>query len=390
MTIPAEFDEIRPYNPEELPQVFDELFADPMFRDVVSKVMPDIPIEVLERQIRHCKTNLEVQLAIFYKLIHSLLDKYSDGFEMETTSLPDKNANYTFVSNHRDIVLDPGLISVGLVDNHFSTTVEIAIGDNLLIYPWIKRLVRVNKSFIVMRGLTMRQQLAAAQRMSRYIHFAITQKNENVWIAQREGRAKDSDDRTQESVLKMLAMGGEGTPVDKLKELNIVPVSLSYEYDPCDYLKAKEMQLKRDVQGFKKSRQDDLDNMRIGIFGYKGRVHFQTAPCINDKLEEMREVPKTQFFTKVADLIDKEIHANYKLFPCNYIAYDLMENTSHFKEVAIREGFYEESEREKFKAYLQKKLSMIDLPTRDDAFLINRMLAMYSNPVRNQLKALGQ
>ena len=388
MKVPAEFDEIRPYNPEELPQVFDELFADPMFKAVVSKVMPNVPLDALEHKIRQCKTNLEVQLAIFYKFIHDILKEHSDGFEMVTTSLPDKTANYTFISNHRDIVLDPGLISVGLVDNKFPNTVEIAIGDNLLIYPWIKKLVRINKSFIVLRGLTMRQQLAAAVRMSKYIHFAVTQKNENVWIAQREGRAKDSDDRTQESVLKMLAMGGEGSPVDKLKELNIVPISLSYEYDPCDFLKAKEMQQKRDIEGFKKSRQDDLDNMQTGIFGYKGRVHFQTASCINDKLEEMRDVPKTEFFTHVAQLIDKEIHSNYKLYPCNYIAYDLIENTDHFKNVAIKEGFFEEEEKEKFKAYLQKKLSMIDLPNRDDEFIINCMLTMYANPVRNQLKAL--
>ena len=388
MTVPAEFDEIRPYNAEELPQVFDELFADPMFKAVVKKVMPNVPLEALEHKIRQCKTNLEVQLAIFYKFIHDILKEHSDGFEMVTTSLPDKTANYTFISNHRDIVLDPGLISVGLVDNNFPNTVEIAIGDNLLIYPWIKKLVRINKSFIVLRGLTMRQQLAAAVRMSKYIHFAVTQKKENVWIAQREGRAKDSDDRTQESVLKMLAMGGEGSPVDKLKELNIVPISLSYEYDPCDYLKAKEMQQKRDIEGFKKSRQDDLDNMQIGIFGYKGRVHFQTAACINDKLEEMRDVPKTEFFSRVAQLIDKEIHSNYKLYPCNYIAYDLIENTDHFKNVAIKEGFFEESEKERFKAYLEKKLSMIDLPNRDDEFIIKLMLTMYANPVRNQLKAL--
>ena len=350
--------------------------------------MPNVPLEALEHKIRQCKTNLEVQLAIFYKFIHDILKEHSDGFEMVTTSLPDKTANYTFISNHRDIVLDPGLISVGLVDNNFPNTVEIAIGDNLLIYPWIKKLVRINKSFIVLRGLTMRQQLAAAVRMSKYIHFAVTQKKENVWIAQREGRAKDSDDRTQESVLKMLAMGGEGSPVDKLKELNIVPISLSYEYDPCDYLKAKEMQQKRDIEGFKKSRQDDLDNMQIGIFGYKGRVHFQTAACINDKLEEMRNVPKTELFSRVAQLIDKEIHSNYKLYPCNYIAYDLIENTDYFKNVAIKEGFFEESEKERFKAYLEKKLSMIDLPNRDDEFIIKLMLTMYANPVRNQLKAL--
>ena len=383
MNIPAEFDEIRPYNPEELPQVFDELLADDSFREVVRTVMPDMPPEVLKKTLRSCKTNLDVQLAIFYKLIHDIMDKHSNGFEMDISSLPDKKRRYTFISNHRDIVLDPGLISTGLVDNKFDTTVEIAIGDNLLIYPWIKKLVRINKSFIVLRGLTMRQQLAAASRMSRYIHFAVTQKGENVWIAQRQGRAKDSDDRTQESLLKMLAMGGEGDTVDRLQELNIVPTSLSYEFDPCDFLKAKEMQLKRDCEGFKKSRQDDLDNMRTGIFGYKGHVKFKTAACINDALEALRGLPKAELFNTAAELIDREIHLGYQLYPCNYAALDMLEGTERFKE------HYDETEKQSFIIYLQKKLALIDLPGKDESFLLRQMLTMYANPLRNHLKAAG-
>ena len=276
MNIPAEFDDIRPYSPEELPQVFEELLADPSFQAVLTNVIPGIPIEMLAAQLHRCKTNLDVQKTFFYSLLHGIIDKHSDGFDMDTSSLDDKHRNYTFISNHRDIVLDPGFLSVGLIDNNFPTTVEIAIGDNLLIYPWIKKLVRVNKSFIVQRALSMRQMLESSARMSRYIHFAVTEKKENVWIAQREGRAKDSNDRTQDSVLKMIAMAGEGNIIDRLKELNIVPTSLSYEYDPCDYLKAQEMQQKRDIEGFKKSQQDDLNNMQTGIFGnygeYAGRL----------------------------------------------------------------------------------------------------------------------
>ena len=219
-------------------------------------------------------------------------------------------------------MLDPGFLSLGLLDNQFPNTVEIAIGDNLLIYPWIKKLVRVNKSFIVQRALSMRQMLQASARMSRYIHFAITEKKENIWIAQREGRAKDSNDRTQESVLKMLALAGKDDAVDSLKELNIVPTSLSYEYDPCDFLKAKEMQQKRDIEGFKKTQKDDLVNMQTGIFGYKGRVYFQTAPCLNEELETLRGLPKNELFVKAAQLIDLHIHRNYRLYPGNYIACD--------------------------------------------------------------------
>jgi hypothetical protein len=383
MIIPAEFDEIRPYTPEELPEVFNELLADPSFQSVVAEIMPGIPLEVLGAQLRQCKTNLDVQKTFFHKLLHGIMDKYSDGFDMDTASLPDKTRNYTFISNHRDIVLDPGFLSVGLIDNQFPTTVEIAIGDNLLIYPWIKKLVRVNKSFIVQRALSMRQMLESSARMSRYIHFAVTEKKENIWIAQREGRAKDSNDRTQDSVLKMLAMGGSGDVVDRLKELNIVPTALSYEYDPCDFLKAKEMQLKRDVEGFKKSQQDDLVNMQTGIFGYKGRVHFQTAACINDELEALRGLPKTEVFTRVSELIDRHIHASYRLYPGNYVAYDWLNGESRMADRSTPE------EKAKFEAYVQKKLDLIDLPDKDEAFLRKCILTMYANPVVNHLKAVA-
>ncbi|MDD6909124.1 acyltransferase [Phocaeicola faecicola] len=383
MIIPAEFDEIRPYTPEELPEVFNELLADPSFQSVVAEIMPGIPLEVLGAQLRQCKTNLDVQKTFFHKLLHGIMDKYSDGFNMDTASLPDKTRNYTFISNHRDIVLDPGFLSVGLIDNQFPTTVEIAIGDNLLIYPWIKKLVRVNKSFIVQRALSMRQMLESSARMSRYIHFAVTEKKENIWIAQREGRAKDSNDRTQDSVLKMLAMGGSGDVVDRLKELNIVPTALSYEYDPCDFLKAKEMQLKRDVEDFKKSQQDDLVNMQTGIFGYKGRVHFQTAACINDELEALRGLPKTEVFTRVSELIDRHIHASYRLYPGNYVAYDWLNGESRMADR------YTPEEKAKFEAYVQKKLDLIDLPDKDEAFLRKCILTMYANPVVNHLKAVA-
>lgn len=382
MNIPAEFDDIRPYSPEELPQVFEELLADPSFQAVLTNVIPGIPIEMLAAQLHRCKTNLDVQKTFFYSLLHGIIDKHSDGFDMDTSSLDDKHRNYTFISNHRDIVLDPGFLSVGLIDNNFPTTVEIAIGDNLLIYPWIKKLVRVNKSFIVQRALSMRQMLESSARMSRYIHFAVTEKKENVWIAQREGRAKDSNDRTQDSVLKMIAMAGEGNIIDRLKELNIVPTSLSYEYDPCDYLKAQEMQQKRDIEGFKKSQQDDLNNMQTGIFGYKGKVHFQTGPCINDELEALRGLPKTEVFSKISELIDLHIHRNYRIYPGNYVACDLLEGKNTFA------GQYTEEDKVRFETYLQKKLDMIQLPDKDEAFLRRCMLTMYANPTLNHQKAL--
>jgi hypothetical protein len=260
--------------------------------------------------------------------------------------------------------------------------VEIAIGDNLLIRPWIKDLVRVNKSFIVQRALTMRQMLEASAKMSRYMHFAINEKKENIWIAQREGRAKDSNDRTQDSVLKMMAMGGEGSVIQRLKNLNIVPLSISYEYDPCDYLKAEEFQNKRDIEGFKKSKQDDLDNMKTGIFGYKGRIHYHAAPCINDWLDTIDpDTPKTEIFRLVAEHIDKQIHQGYVLYPCNYIAVDLLNGKGEYASE------YTPEDKARFEAYLAKKMALIKLENKDEAYLRERILTMYANPALNKLGA---
>lgn len=384
MNIPAEFDEIRPYTPEELPAVFKELLADPSFQKAVATVMPDVPIDGVALLLQQCKTNLDVQKNICYKLLKGIIANHSDGVTMDSAALQNHNCRYTFISNHRDIVLDSGFLSVMLIEMGFPTTVEIAIGDNLLIYPWIKKFVRVNKSFIVQRALTMRQMLESSALMSRYIHFAITQKQENIWIAQREGRAKDSNDRTQKSVLKMLAMGGSGDVIDCLKELNLMPLSISYEYDPCDYLKAQEMQLKRDIEGYKKTQQDDLINMQTGIFGYKGKVHFHPATCINEEIEALRGLPKTEIFTQIARIIDKHIHSNYRLYPGNYVALDLMNHTEQYT------AQYTAEEKERFEKYLQEQIGKIEIPSKDESFLRECILKMYANPVINYLKAVQE
>ena len=383
MNIPAEFDEIRPYAPEELPQVFEELIADPMFKAVVGQVMPGIPFDMIAAQMRQCKTNLDFQKAFFYRLLKDLVQKCAKGLVFDCSAIKDKSINYTFISNHRDIVLDSAFLCVLLIENGMNT-VEIAIGDNLLIYPWIKKIVRINKSFIVKRGLGLREQLKSSMLMSSYMHYAISQKHENIWIAQRQGRAKDSNDRTQDSILKMMVMGGEGDIFDRLKEMNLVPLSLSYEFDPCDYLKAKEAQQKRDDANFKKSEADDLTNMQIGIYGYKGHIHFQTAACINDELDEIksRNLPKTEVFTVIAELIDKYIHQNYHLYPCNYIAMDTLNGESKYADK------YTAEDKAQFEGYLAKQMEKIDLPNKDMDFLRHYMLTMYANPTINHLKAI--
>ena len=378
----TEFDEIRPYLDEELPQIYEELLADEMFRHVVAAVMPGVPFEAIAATMRSCKTMFAFQKAFCYPLIKQIMAAHTQGVTLDRSALKDKDAAYTYVSNHRDIILDSGFLSVLLADEG-TDTVEIAIGDNLLIYPWIKKLVRINKSFIVQRALTMRQMLESSARMSRYMHFTIGQKQQSIWIAQREGRAKDSDDRTQESVLKMMAMGGEGDLIDRLLQMHIVPLSLSYEYDPCDYLKAQEFQQKRDIPGFKKSQADDLLNMQTGLFGAKGRVHFSTAPCIDEELKAMdRSLPKTELFARVAALIDRGIHANYRLFPGNYVAADLLEGGTAFA------AHYTPEEKQTFEAYVAQQLARITLPNKDEAYLREKILQMYANPLKNHLEAI--
>ena len=386
-----EFDEIRPYEPEEMKQAFEELLADRHFNAVLKGFAPWLPKSVRNGLLRLAfmgvKTPLDFQKRFMKPIVKHIIRKHTDGCTFDDSAIKAAQADglrYTFVSNHRDIVLDSAFLDVMLVENHYPTTVEIGIGDNLLIYPWIKHLVRMNKAFTVRRGLSPKETLRASQLMSRYIHYAVKEKKENIWIAQREGRAKDSNDRTQDAVLKMLAMGAPDelkNPADRLRELNIVPLTISYEFDPCDYLKAQELQEKRDIQGFKKSRQDDLDNMKTGIFGYKGRVRYHCATPVNLWIDELADLPKTEFYSALAQRMDKDIHHGYQLFPCNYIALDDLNGNK------ANAAHYTEADRQRFEDYLAGQLAKITIPDKDEAFLRECMLNMYANPLRNKIAA---
>lgn len=378
-----EFDEIRPYEEGEMKQALNDLLADRHFNKMMQGMVPWLPKGIrngfFKLMFIGVKTPLDFQLRFMKHVVRYVLRKYAHGYSFDHKSISNKG-NYLFISNHRDIVLDSAILDLMLHEAHFPTTCEIALGDNLLIYPWIKILVRMNKAFIVRRSLKAKEMLESSVLMSRYMHYAITEKKENIWIAQREGRAKDSSDHTQDSVLKMLALGGEGTIVEKLKALNIVPLTISYEYDPCDYLKAQEFQLKRDDPSWKKSKQDDLDNMRIGIFGFKGHVHYHTSTPVNTWIDELKDLPKTEVYKEIAQRLDKAIHAGYKLYPGNYIAYDELNGTSTFSQ------HYGEREKNVFDKYVSQQIAKIDIPNKDEAFLRERILTMYANPVVNKLQ----
>lgn len=377
MHTPKEFDDIRPFEPEELPEVYNRLLDNQQFQRVLSYFYPDVPLEKIGARMRACTTNLAFQKVFGYEFVTFVLNQAAKSWDMDHSVISPEH-NYTFMSNHRDIVLDSAILSKLLIDAGFKTTCEIAIGDNLLSLPWVKDLVRVNKSFIVKRSASFREMLTSSKTLSKYMHFAIQEKKENIWIAQREGRAKDSDDRTSESILKMMSMGGEGSIVERLTQLHIVPMTISYEYDPCDYLKAAEFQLKRDNPDWKKGPQDDIISMQTGIMGYKGHVHYHCSPCIDEYLQTLdSEMPKNELYATIVRHIDREIHRHYRLFPNNYIAHDLLtgkdEQTAH----------YQPADKVNFERYLSEQLEKITVPQPDIAFLRERILTMYANPLRN-------
>lgn len=387
MECPKEFEDIRPFYDSEFHDKMKELVKEPKFEHAVRYVLRDIDYDAFCQQLLALDNKKDFQLLIMRSFLEGLTQKTTKGLTGGNFEILDKTKSYTFMSNHRDIVLDASFLNLLLIYHGINTS-EIAIGNNLLIFDWISDLVRLNKSFIVKRNLGVRQTLDAARQLSGYIHFAITQKHESVWIAQREGRAKDSDDRTQESLIKMLSIAGGGDLLDNLKEINLVPVSISYEYDPCDYLKAYEFLLKRDNPEFKKSQEDDLHSMETGLLGFKGRVHFQISPCINEELDKLSACEeKSELLSHILTIIDKAIHANYRLYPGNYVAYDMLQGEKRFAG-----NHYTNEEQAVFTDYLYSQLAKVPNVTKeeDKAFLKNAILTMYANPLKNQLAALGK
>ena len=385
--IPEEFADMCPFSDSEFHTQMSQLVEEPMFRSVVEYAMPGVDYIAFKTKLLSLRSKDEFQVQIMKPFLEMLVKKTTTGLTLGGVENYEKGKSYTFISNHRDIVLDASFLNLSLISNDRPTS-EVAIGNNLLIYDWISILVRLNKSFIVKRDLSSHQRLEGALQLSNYVHFAITQKHESVWIAQREGRAKDSDDQTQESLLKMLGMGGDrGTFYNRLKELNLLPLSISYEYDPNDYLKAKEFLLKKKDPSFKKSQEDDLTSMSIGITGYMGHVHFEIAPCVSFKMTELSpEASRADVVSFVKNEVDKSIHKSYRIYPCNYIAYDLINGTNEYAGKS-----YTEEEKASFLQYVEKQLNKVDIPVdeEDRAYMREMVYVMYSNPLKNKLNALA-
>ena len=374
------FDDIRPLNNDEVKDAIEALVANEDFERAFRYIKPDLNWNEFSETMRSFKTKEDFKSKLAYEAVMMVANKTTFSLTISGRSrLPKDKQPCTFISNHRDIVLDASFLNVMLYDVGYGMT-QVAIGDNLMIRPWIETLVRLNNSFIVKRGVSVRQMLDVSRTLSAYIRHTINETKESIWIAQREGRAKDSNDRTQGSVLKMLNMSGDKDIVSNLMELNIFPVAISYEYDPCDFLKAKEFQMKRDDPEFVKSQRDDLLSMETGILNNKGRVHFTLTQPINDQLAALdKDMEKNELVAAIASIIDKEIYKHYRFYPCNYVAYDMLTGTKRFS------GNYGPRDKKHFEEYLQGQLDKIVLPNKDEAFLRTKMLEMYTNPLKNHL-----
>lgn len=377
----AKYDDIRPLLPEEVPGAIEGLIALPELRAIYERLGLSWSWEELSALLRSCRSVADFKQRVSYHWVKQVMRGCCTSVELRGAEQLRSGGAYTYVSNHRDIVLDSAFLNVLLADAGAKYP-QIAIGDNLMIYPWVETLVKLNGSFLVRRGLQGRQVLLAAKLLSEYMHDAVAE-GQSIWIAQREGRAKDSSDHTQPALLKMLAMGSpERQPAAALASLNIVPVTCSYEYDPCDYLKAQEMQLKRDVAGYKKSPADDGINMRTGIQGWKGRVTFHIGRPLSQLLPADASALSVE---ELASLMDAEIHRHYVLYPLNYVAYDELEGTDSL-------AHYTAEERAEALRYIEARLQLVQLPEGlepDKAFLRHCILTMYANPLRNQRKALA-
>jgi hypothetical protein len=377
------FDSIRCYNTEEMPVALERLSNEPQFMNLFKMLSPQSSTDELKKLLINYDNIYDFQKFIVNRFVKMIEKNTTEGVELTGLENIDKNRAVLYISNHRDIVLDAAFLCSQLVDNGVDT-VEIGIGDNLLIYPWIEDFVRVNKSFIVRRSPGAKQMLETLQLLSAYIAHTIRDKNQSVWIAQREGRAKDADDRTQESLLKMFNMGGSsGGVVENLAALHICPLTISYEYDPCDYLKAKEFQQKRDNPGHLKSPEDDLLNMKTGLMGYKGRVVYKISPEISSELFDLQEKypARNELFKAIAQLIDRKIHGNYTIYKVNMIAYDMLHTTERFHQS------YSLREKIDFEKYMDKQIEKIDLEEKDTVFLKTKILEMYANPLKNKINA---
>lgn len=331
---------------------------------------------VWKEQLKRTHSIRDFQINFAYKAVKKVLEKSSDGLSTSGFEKLEPNASYLFISNHRDIILDTSLLNVCLHEHGLVMTAS-AIGDNLVKKDFLKTLSKLNRNFLVQRGLPPRELLESSKLMSEYIGQLLLRENRSVWIAQREGRTKDGNDATHTGVLKMLAMASdEANMLDYFKKLKIVPVSISYEYDPTDALKMPQLMAEANAEKYIKDKNEDFITLLSGIIGQKKRIHIHVGEVLTNEIDKIASEfdNSNKQIQALAQVIDDSILQTYKLWPTNYIAYDLLFKTDQFK------AFYTENEKSLFERRLEMRID------ETNPQMVEGFLAMYANPVVNKMK----
>ena len=371
----SEFEDIRPYSDEEAVEALQRVSRHPALPTISKYLFPKQKVDTLASMIREVHSIDEFQKVVMIGVINAVLARTSEGFTFSgMENLGKVNGKILAVSNHRDIVLDPALILYSMNAAGYPMA-ELCVGSNLLTNKLIEDLMKSNRMIKVIRGISARQMYLNSQTLSKYIRLSITSGKSSIWIAQKEGRAKNGIDKTEQGLLKMFDMSGEGTFEENFKELNIVPMSISYEYEPCDSRKARELLLSREAPYVKK-RNEDLHSILTGIGQQKGHIHLSVGkPLSAEEIAEAASHTGNDRYQGLRNILDQRIHDGYKLWKTNYMAYDLMNGTSEF----LGEKYLPE-DLEKFKAYTEHKLSKLERRL-DRKELRDIFLHIYGNPV---------
>jgi 1-acyl-sn-glycerol-3-phosphate acyltransferase len=374
-----EFDEIRPYYDSEVSEAIADLVADRQLRPFFINLFPIFKFEKFVKQLKTVKSIYDFQSVFAYPALKYIIKNSIKKLTCDGLEKLDTGENYLLISNHRDIVLDPSLMNFVMFEKGHNT-MQTAIGDNLYVSSIVTHFLKLNKSFTVKRNVQPRAFYDYSKTLSAYIRHVVKEKHESVWIAQREGRAKDGNDRTQLGLLKMLMMSIEKSEKETFFDLNVIPVAISYEYDPCDFLKAIELYMADHELPYEKTTDKDLKSMLQGIIDYKGKVHISFGDALKDNSDLSNpELSYNDWVRLVAENIDKFIHTHYHLFKTNLMAYDMLYKTRKFAKK------YSINEKVKFTEYLQSRVDMVPEHV-DQAEIMTILLTMYSNPVKNQLE----
>jgi len=370
------FDSIRPYYDAEVNEAIHSAVNHPMMKAIMNFTFPELDDEIWKEQLKRTHSIRDFQCNFIYKALKKVLEKSSDGLSTSGFDTLEKNTSYLFISNHRDIILDTSLLNACLFEHGLVMTAS-AIGDNLVKRDFMNTLAKLNRNFLVQRGLSPRELLESSKLMSEYIGQLLLRENRSVWIAQREGRTKDGNDATHSGVLKMLAMGSdESNLMDYFKKIKIVPVSISYEYDPTDALKIPQLMAEANDEIYTKEKNEDFITLLSGIIGQKKRIHIHVGDVLDAELDtisaETTNSNKQMF--ALAQVIDDSILQSYKIWPTNYIAYDILHQTTTYSDC------YTEKEKQLFERRLELRINADDIKMKES------FLAMYANPVINKLK----